>query len=178
MSRTVGKPLLLATLATLLAGCGVSQSVSESTTATARAIFYKQVTTLRLDLSARTAINSDQAEMNAMALPTLVRVYQLRNSNALDKATYDSLLGDDDRVLGDDLLDKRTALIKPGEGAQLDVPMARDARFVAVVALFREADMTPANWRLTLSRDDLDPDRARVIELGGNRLTLRPLGKE
>lgn len=178
MSRTVGKPLLLATLATLLAGCGVSQSISESTTATARAIFYKQVTTLRLDLSARTAINSDQAEMNAMALPTMVRVYQLRNSNALDKATYDSLLGDDDRVLGDDLLDKRTALIKPGEGAQLDVPMARDARLVAVVALFREADMTPANWRLTLSREDLDPDRARVIELGGNRLTLRPLGKE
>lgn len=30
-------------------------------------------------------------------------------------------------------------------------------------------------WRLTLARDDLDPDRARVIELGNNRLTLQPL---
>jgi type VI secretion system protein VasD len=34
------------------------------------------------------------------------------------------------------------------------------------------------NWRLTLTRDDLDPDRPRVIELGDNRLTLRPLAKD
>lgn len=178
MSRTVGKTLLLATLATLLIGCGMTQSVSQSTASTARAIFYKQVTTLHLDLSARTAINRDQAEMNAMALPTLVRVYQLRTLKSLDNATYDSLLDDDDRVLGSDLLDKRTALIKPGEGAQLDAPMAKDARHVAVVALFRHADMNPDNWRLTLNIDDLDPDRARVIELSDNRLSLRPLVKE
>ena len=66
MSRTVGKTLLLATLATLLAGCGMTQSVAQSTASTARAIFYKQVTTLHLDLSARTAINRDQAEMNSL----------------------------------------------------------------------------------------------------------------
>lgn len=178
MSRTVGKTLLLATLATLLAGCGMTQSVSESTASTARAIFYKQVTTLHLDLSARTAINRDQAEMNAMALPTLVRVYQLRSLKALDNATYDSLLDNDEQVLDNDLLDKRTALIKPGEGAQLDVPMSKDARFVAVVALFRHPATAPDSWRLTMGIEELDADRARVIELSDNRLNLRPLVKE
>ncbi|MNC64900.1 Type VI secretion lipoprotein [compost metagenome] len=56
--------------------------------------------------------------------------------------------------------------------------MDKQARYVAVVALFREFDSRTDSWRLTLARDDLDPDRVRVIELGGNRLTLRPLAKE
>ncbi|MER2300088.1 MAG: type VI secretion system lipoprotein TssJ, partial [Pseudomonas sp.] len=33
-------------------------------------------------------------------------------------------------------------------------------------------------WRLVLDRDDLDPDQARVIELGDNRLTLRPRAED
>jgi type VI secretion system protein VasD len=33
-------------------------------------------------------------------------------------------------------------------------------------------------WRLTLARNDLEPDQPRVIELADNRLTLRPLAKE
>ncbi|MNG40105.1 Type VI secretion lipoprotein [compost metagenome] len=58
----------------------------------------------------------------------------------------------------------------------MNVPMDPRARYVAVVGLFREPDA--GTWRLTLTRDELDPDRARVIELGDNRLTLRPLARE
>ncbi len=43
---------------------------------------------------------------------------------------------------------------------------------------FDQPDTQKNNWRLLLGRDDLDPDRARVIELGDNQLTLRPLAKE
>lgn len=178
MSRTVCNSLMLAVLAALLTGCGVIQSVTDSTASTARAIFYKQVKTLHLDFSARTAINTDATDMNALSVPTLVRVYQLSDSKAVDKATYDGLLSHDDKVLSSDLLDKRTVVIKPGEGAQLDVPMGKDARFVSVVALFRQPDTELNTWRLTLSRDELHPDRARIIELGENQLTLRPLVKE
>lgn len=32
--------------------------------------------------------------------------------------------------------------------------------------------------RITLTRDDLDPDKARVIEVSNNRLTLKPLEGE
>ncbi|MGE8334304.1 MAG: type VI secretion system lipoprotein TssJ, partial [Pseudomonas laurylsulfatiphila] len=71
MSRTVGNSLILTTLAVVLAGCGVTQTVSEGTASATRSIFYKQVKDLRLDFSARTAINTDAAEMNAMSVPTL-----------------------------------------------------------------------------------------------------------
>ncbi|PMZ85761.1 MULTISPECIES: type VI secretion system lipoprotein TssJ [unclassified Pseudomonas] len=178
MSRTVGNSLMLATLAVLLAGCGATQSVTDSTASATRSIFYKQVKTLHLDFRARSAINTDARDMNAMSVPTLVRVYQLSESKALERASYDSLLGSDEQVLGGELLDTRALVIKPGEGAQLSVPLDKDARFVSVVALFRDPDTQMNTWRLILTRDDLDPERARIIELGDNRLTLRVLSRE
>lgn len=89
-----------------------------------------------------------------------------------------ALLGSDEQVLGGELLDTRALVIKPGEGAQLSVPLDKDARFVSVVALFRNPDTQMNTWRLILTRDDLDPERARIIELGDNRLTLRVLSRE
>ncbi|MCX2900415.1 type VI secretion system lipoprotein TssJ [Pseudomonas mandelii] len=178
MSRTVSKALGVVAFGALLAGCGVTQSVSDATSATARSIFYKQVKTLHLDLNARTAMNTDGADMNALSVPTLVRVYQLRDRKALDKAAYDGLLNHDDRLLGDALLGHKTLVVKPGEGALLGMPLDKDAQVVAVVALLREPDNQQNTWRLILGRDELDPDRARVIHLGDNRLTLQPLAED
>ncbi|HEY0289388.1 MAG TPA: type VI secretion system lipoprotein TssJ [Pseudomonas sp.] len=178
MSPTVFNPLMLAALTVLLGGCGLTQTVADSTTSVAKAVFYKQINTLHLDVSSRVAMNTDEVDMNALSVPTLVRVYQLRDSRAIERASYDSLLNNDDSKLNSDLLDMRALLVKPGEGVQLSVPMDKDARFVAVVGLFRQPDIQADTWRLTLTRDDLDPDRARLIELGDNRLTLRTLVKE
>jgi type VI secretion system protein VasD len=47
-----------------------------------------------------------------------------------------------------------------------------------VVALFRSPDAQGDSWRLVLARDQLDPDNARVIELGDNALSLQPLPKK
>ena len=178
MSRTVTETLMLTVLTALLAGCGLTQSASDATAATARSIFYKQVKTLHLDFSARTALNTDGGDMNALSVPTLVRVYQLRDDTAVAQATYDRLLGDDAQLLAGALLDKRTVVVKPEAGAPLSVPMDKEARFVTVVALFRSPDTRTNSWRLTLARADLDPDRPRVIELVDNRLTLRPLAED
>lgn len=77
-----------------------------------------------------------------------------------------------------DLLSERTLVIKPDGAASLSMPMEEDTRVVAVVALLRAPDSQSNTWRLKLSRDDLDPDQARVVELGDNRLALRPRSKE
>ncbi|MNC84290.1 hypothetical protein D3C75_1387690 [compost metagenome] len=58
------------------------------------------------------------------------------------------------------------------------MPLNKNTRFVTVVAFLRTPDTQMNTWRLTLTRGDLDPDRARVIELGNNRLSLQPLAKE
>ena len=41
-----------------------------------------------------------------------------------------------------------------------------------MVALFQQPDMTKNNWRVVLERNQLDPDKARVIELSSHSLRL------
>lgn len=178
MSRTAFNALMPVALVTLLGGCGLVQSVTDGTAATTEAIFYKQVKTLHLDLSARTAMNTDATDMRALSVPTLVRIYQLKDSKFLNKSTYDQILSAGDAVLGTDLLAEHSQVVKPGEGVQLNVPLHKDAQFIAAVALFREPDNSTDSWRLMLTREDLDPDRPRIIELGDNRLSLRALARK
>ncbi|WP_341522097.1 type VI secretion system lipoprotein TssJ [Pseudomonas sp. G.S.17] len=178
MSRTVFNSVALLALGALLGGCGLTQKVTESTASMTKAVFYKQVKNLHLDFSGRSSANTDETDMTVLSVPTLVRVYQLRDNKAVERADYDKLVSNDDNALVGDVLDKRAVVVKPEEGAQLNVPMNEDAQFVVVVALFREPDTKLNAWRLTLTRDDLDPDRARVIELRDSQLTLRPLAKE
>lgn len=173
MWRTVFKCVTASTLVAVLSGCGLAQKVADGTSSTAQAIFYKQVKTLHLDLNGRSAINTDVGEMSGLSVPVLVRVYQLKDSRALENASYDDLLSQGERVLRDDLLDERVVVIKPGEAAQLSTPLQGDARYVAVVALFRSPDIIENTWRVVLHREDLEPDQARLLELGDNRLTLR-----
>lgn len=177
MSRTVFKLLMLSVFG-VLAGCGLTQTVSDSTASTAKAIFYKEVKTLHLDFSARTSLNKDGSDMLALSVPTLVRVYQLRDEKAVERASYDKLVSSDESALIGDLLDKQSVVVNPEQGMRLDVPMHQDTRFVAVVAMFRTPDTHMNTWRLTLTRDELDPDAPRVIELMDSQLTLRPLAKD
>lgn len=178
MSRTPARTLLPALLATLLAGCGLYQSVGDSSAAFARSIFYKQVKTLHLDFNGRAAMNTDSHDMSGLSVPTLVRIYALRDDKAFRQASYDQLLDDSREVLGADLLDERAVLVRPDEGAQLSVPLDGSARVVAVAALFRQPDTPTDAWRLVLTRDELDPDQPRVVELADNRLTLRARSEE
>ncbi|MFK8332303.1 type VI secretion system lipoprotein TssJ [Pseudomonas sp. BJa5] len=178
MWRTVSNAVWLVALAALLGGCGLTQTLTDSSTSTARAIFYTQVKTLHLDFSGRAATNRDVTDMSDLSVPTMVRIYQLRERKAMERATYDDLLHSGNRVLGADLLDERAVVVKPGEGAQMSIPLDSGAAFVTVVALFRTPDSDQDTWRLTLSRNDLDPDRPRVIELSEDRLALRPRNRE
>lgn len=161
---------LLCTLA--LSGCGLTQSVSDGTVAMTHAIFYKSIKTLHLDFTTRSAVNSDEGDV---PLATLLRVYQLKDRKAFEQADYQQLLTQADSTLKDDLLAQRDVTVMPGGSVSLDVPLDPDAKFVAIVGLFRSPDLKNNRWRLVLERNDLDPDDARVISLGKGDLTLKPI---
>lgn len=165
----------LSALVLLLSGCGLTQAVTDGTVSATKSIFYKQIKTLHLDFIAREALNTDATEANSSSQPVLVRVYQLRDDKNFQKTVYQQLAEDGDDALKDDLLASRNVVVKPGTAASLDMPMEKDAKFVAVVGLFRNPDMAKGQWRLVLSREELDPDKARVIELGNNSLALQPV---
>jgi len=162
-------PLLLCCL---LSGCGLAQSVHDGTRSMATSLFYKKIKTLQLDLSPRAALTADEAQI---PLATMGRVYQLKDRKILDSADYQMLLRDDSPVLKGDVLASRSLLVMPGGNVTLNMPMDENAAYVAVVALFRQPDLKKNTWRLVLRRDDLDPDKARTVELGDGWLSLVPL---
>ncbi|QHB33846.1 type VI secretion system lipoprotein TssJ [Yersinia canariae] len=167
-----GWRLLLLTLSVLLVGCGLTQTVKDGTVNLTKSIFYKQIKTLHLDFSPRAAINADGEQT---PLSTMVRVYQLKDRKNVDSADYQTLLRNADKVLKDDILASRSLLVMPQGNVTLDMPMDENTQFVAIIGLFNRPDMKENTWRLVLSRDELDPDKPRTIELGSNGFSLVPI---
>lgn len=169
MATVTGWRALLLTLCALLAGCGLTQTVKDGTVSITKSIFYKQIKTLHLDFAPRSAINAagDQAP-----LATMVRVYQLKDRKNVDSADYQTLLRKADTLLKDDVLASKSVLVMPKGSVTVDMPMDENAQFVAVVGLFNRPDVKDNAWRLVLSREDLDPDKPRTIELGNSGFNL------
>jgi len=166
---------LLPLLAFTLAGCGATQRVSEGTKSAFNAIFYKDIKVLHLDFTAREALNTDSRENNSLSEPVVIRVYQLKARQAFDRLIYQQLVQEGDINLKADLLSSRDVILKPGGDVNLDMPMEAGTKFVAVVGLFRHPDIASNSWKLVINREDLDPDKPRILEAGNNHLTLLPL---
>lgn len=95
----------------LLSGCGAWQSVSDASTNAYRAVFFKQVKVLDIDLIARAALNPDDA---GRPTSVAVRVYQLKDRKMVDAASYDDLLKNDRTILAQDLQGGMSAVVNPG----------------------------------------------------------------
>ncbi|KTR92627.1 type VI secretion system lipoprotein TssJ [Pantoea dispersa] len=158
-----------------LTGCGVTQGITDGTKSAFNAVFYKKIKVLHLDFTAREALNTDSRESNSLSEPVVIRVWQLKDRKTFDKTVYQQLLRDGDTILKADLLATRDVVVKPGGDANLDMPMEEDAHFVAVAGLFRHPDRVNNTWKLVIGREDLDPDKPRILEAGNNHLTLQPL---
>ncbi|WP_435952677.1 type VI secretion system lipoprotein TssJ [Dryocola sp. BD626] len=166
------RALLALAIGLTLSGCGLTQKVSDGTVAVTKSIFYKQVKTLHLDIQAREAINNNAA---GAPLATVVRIYQLKDRKAFDGTDYPSLFSDDNQAIKADLVAEKDIRIRPGGAVTIDVPLDESAQYVAVAGLFLAPDLVNNTWRLVLSRDDLDPDKARQIELNNQGMTLQPM---
>ncbi|MEG1089747.1 MAG: type VI secretion system lipoprotein TssJ [Citrobacter sp.] len=175
MAITTGKTpmLVLASgIAMMLAGCGLTQKVTDGTVSMTKSIFYKQVKTLHLDIRAREAVNSNAG---GVALSTIVRIYQLRDRKTFDSTDYPSLFATDSQAIKADLVAEKDVRLQPGGAVTVDMPLDESSQYVAVAGMFISPDLAKDSWRVVLSRDDLDPDKARVIEAGNNQLTLVPI---
>ncbi|KAA5935951.1 type VI secretion system lipoprotein TssJ [Pantoea sp. Bo_2] len=169
---SLSRSAALMLLCSLLTACGLTQAVSDGTVSATRAIFYKKIKVLRLDFEPRAAANADESQT---PLATMVQVYQLKDRQKVDAAEYQKLLRDADSTLKEDIVASKSLLVMPKGSVTLNMPMNEDAKFVAVVGLFNRPDIKNNTWKLVLSRDDLDPDKPRAIQLNSTGLTLVPV---
>ncbi|MGS0891831.1 type VI secretion system lipoprotein TssJ [Burkholderia stagnalis] len=147
--------------ALLLSGCGAWQSVSDASSNAYRAVFFKQVKVLDVDLAARAALNPDEA---GRATSVAVRVYQLEDRKMFDSASYDDLLNGDRTVLAQDLRADMSTVVNPGASASLSQPMHAGTRYVAVAAFYR-APGSGDGWKRVIARKRLDADKPLKLEL-------------
>ena len=80
--------------------------------------------------------------------PVVIRVYQLKDDAAFRSADYFPLFDDEQKTLGADLLSRKEYVLAPAEQRRIEVELALDAKFVGVLAAYR--DIRNAQWRAVL----------------------------
>ena len=144
-----------------LAGCGAWQSVKDGTVNATHSVFYTKLKTLKIDLIARHALNQNE---RGQSLSTLVRIYQLKDKQKFESALYRDLLNQDKTTLGDDLLETKEVIIRPGEAIAIDSEIHKNMDYVGVVVFFNRAD-NEQDWKMLIPKKELPSQKSFPIEL-------------
>jgi type VI secretion system protein VasD len=120
-----------------------------------------QLRKLTLRVHAGEQLNTDN---QMRSLSVVMRVYKLRRIDAFLNAPYSTFgeVGAEKKVFGDDLVDVREVVMRPGQRHEVVETMPLDAGYLAVVTLFR----APADGRWRFAFD------ARQAESSGITLGL------
>lgn len=153
--------LIVSLLTIWLTGCGVVQSATEGAIGLSNAIFSWDIKTLHLDITARAEINMDD---DAQSSPVVIRIYQLKEDDAFNSASYQELVEHDSDVLKESLIESKEIILRPNTSISIDVPFDKKANVVGVAALYKEPDLKENTWRLVLTRSDLNINKPREIE--------------
>ncbi|MCX8574736.1 MULTISPECIES: type VI secretion system lipoprotein TssJ [unclassified Gilliamella] len=154
------KTLLASLLIISLMGCGIAQSVSETAVEITDSVFKWNVRTLHLDLKARAELNTDD---DGRSSPVVIRIYQLKDADNFNAASYQELVDNDSEILQESLIESKEVVLKPDTSISIDTPFDKKADVVGVIALFKEPNLKDNSWRIVLERGDLYITEPREI---------------
>lgn len=155
MSLAVRPPLLFALfILAVIAGCAGAP----------------KPTMVKATLSAQPTVNPDA---RGRPSPVTVRVYGLKSRAAFDGADFFSLYDKDKETLGADLTDKEEFQLMPGENRPLEKQLSPEARYLGVVAAFR--DLERAQWRMAVA---IVPNQVSTIGIKLEQNSVTILKKE
>ncbi|AXF01300.1 type VI secretion system lipoprotein TssJ [Paraburkholderia hospita] len=170
MNWKINAPCMSALLLTALtlAGCGLTQAVSDNTVDAAKWVFTTQVKTMSVDLVSRASLNENAA---GQSLSTVVRLYQLKDAQNFQQLEYAQLQTNDLDALKADLLATRDVVLRPNASASINEPMKDDAQYVGVVAFFRNPDRD-STWKLLVPKKQWKKTDPVKIVVRGNVMEL------
>lgn len=126
---------------------------------------------LKLSVQAERSLNTDRQQASASLA---LRVYVLRDDQAFQRASFDSLYDGDEAALGSSLISVERLHLRPGEAREIELPIAADAHAIGVFAAYREVERS--QWRsvLALPADGAVPTarlaaQARQVQLAWTR---------
>lgn len=119
-----------------------------------------QFLNIKLVVNAQQNINPDR---HNRPLAVMLRVYLLSGDKAFRSASYEQLWQADHHVLDKDLIGRKDWIIKPNAKQTLLIKPDKRAKYIAVIALFRNP--TLGRWRLIKPIGDVNWRVLLPIEL-------------
>ncbi|MEE4621764.1 type VI secretion system lipoprotein TssJ [Pseudomonas alliivorans] len=111
-----------------------------------------------------------------MPLSVVTKVYQLTTLDRFNTADANTLLDQPEQALGNTVLDTRELVVLPGIGGVQSWPLAKEAKYIAIAAFFR--DDSGGRWKVALNADAFRKDGILFSSEGGrvlldlNRITV------
>jgi len=115
-------------------------------------------------ISSSTDLNPD---MMGRASPIVVRVYELKSDDIFNNADFFALYEQDASILGGDMTGRDEMEIPPGENASIEKELDIEARYIGVIAAYRDLDN--AVWRGSI---ETPLDKTTYIDVTLNKLSL------
>ncbi len=94
------------------------------------------------------ADNQVNPNASGKASPVKVTVFELKSTNAFDTADYFALMKDPRAVLGDQMLEVNSRIVKPGSTEEIKASGNTQAKSLGIVASYR--DLNNSQWRLVV----------------------------
>ncbi|MFE0752565.1 type VI secretion system lipoprotein TssJ [Inquilinus sp. NPDC058860] len=107
-----------------------------------------------------TAAGDINPDASARPSPIRVRVYQLRSASAFQQSDYFALTDGKSDALGDTVVGSEEVMLSPGSTRTLSTPIDEGARYIGVVAGFRDIDRS--QWR---SVRQIDPGGVEAVDV-------------
>jgi type VI secretion system protein VasD len=97
---------------------------------------------VKTEISAAAEVNPDR---NGRASPVVLLMFQLSAVDAFQNADFFSLYDPAAGIIAADLIERSELTLQPGEVKPLEIEFDEEARFLGLVAVFR--DIEKAQWR-------------------------------
>jgi type VI secretion system protein VasD len=146
-----------APLATALAVCAASLLV-------ACAAKPPKPVEAKTTLAASADVNPDSTGRPS---PIVVRVFQLRGDAEFNGADFFALYDKEKETLGASLILREEFVMQPGESREVKLPISLEARFLGVVAAYR--DIRAAHWRAISAA----PEKKLIDMVSKDHVTIR-----
>lgn len=99
--------------------------------------------------------------------PVVVRIYQLRGESKFMNAGFFALYDHERQTLGSSFITRDERTVFPGQRVQLDLALSPQARYLGVLAAYRE--VRTARWRAVVGV----PEKSLLKLLASRRVSVR-----
>jgi type VI secretion system protein VasD len=123
---------------------------------------------IALTVEATSRLNPDA---EGRALPTELRIYQLRNASAFEMAAFVDIWSNAADVLGEALISEETLTLYPGDRLQRQIQPSGETQALVAVAIVREP--RGRTWRAVVPMSRNAPSNESCPALEPSRLVLR-----